>query len=259
MAELQAALDHLAGCESILIATDFDGVLAPIVLDPMAARPLDGTVDALRALASLPRTTVAVVSGRDLDTLRSLSGIAASEPIVLVGSHGAESSVDLALDTSLDETQVALLDRAETQLSRIAARHPGVGVERKPAHVVMHTRRAEAAVGAAAVAEAMDALSGEPDLGVMDGKQILEFSAVEVSKGHALEALARLNGTSATLYLGDDVTDERAFAVLPRGAGHVSVKVGAGETEAEFRVNGPDEVLGVFRQVLKSRRPLPVE
>ena len=79
----------------MLVASDFDGVLAPLVLDPMSSRPQPGTVEALRALAELPEVDVAVVSGRDLATLGELTGLAASDGIVLVGSHGGESSEPL--------------------------------------------------------------------------------------------------------------------------------------------------------------------
>ena len=51
---------------SLLVASDFDGTLAPIVSNPADARPLPGAADALRALAELPSTTVALVSGRAL-------------------------------------------------------------------------------------------------------------------------------------------------------------------------------------------------
>lgn len=71
----------------VLVASDFDGVLAPIVLDPASARPQPGTIEALSAMAALPGVSVALASGRDLATLRALTGIDESSPIVLIGSH----------------------------------------------------------------------------------------------------------------------------------------------------------------------------
>ena len=63
-------LERVAGAPTLLVATDFDGVLAPFEADPMDAAPLPGTIDTLRALAALPHVHVAVVSGLDLDTRR---------------------------------------------------------------------------------------------------------------------------------------------------------------------------------------------
>ena len=62
--EGRAGLDALlARPGQALIATDFDGTLAPIVADPRAARPLPGAVPALRRLARVVGT-VAVITGR---------------------------------------------------------------------------------------------------------------------------------------------------------------------------------------------------
>src|SRR5262245_60270349 len=88
MSDLQAALDRLAAAPRLLVALDFDGVLAPIVDVPSAARPLPAAASALGVLATLPETTVALVSGRGLADLAAVSGF--GTPIRLVGSHGAE-------------------------------------------------------------------------------------------------------------------------------------------------------------------------
>jgi len=66
---LRSAVTALAARPKVVIATDFDGVLAPLVHDPMASRALPGTIESLEGLAALPATYAAVVSGRDLATL----------------------------------------------------------------------------------------------------------------------------------------------------------------------------------------------
>ena len=53
-AELRAALEELAGTETLLVALDFDGVLAPIVPRAEDARPLPASAAAVAALADLP-------------------------------------------------------------------------------------------------------------------------------------------------------------------------------------------------------------
>ncbi len=55
-----------------VVATDFDGTLAPIVDDPAAAVPADGAVAALERLVPLV-AEVAVISGRPLGTSRPTS------------------------------------------------------------------------------------------------------------------------------------------------------------------------------------------
>ena len=87
-AALEQALDAFARRDRVLVAVDFDGTLAPIVLDPDDARALPPAVEAIATLLTLPRTHLAVVSGRPLEQLRRL--LAPPDGVALVGSHGAE-------------------------------------------------------------------------------------------------------------------------------------------------------------------------
>jgi hypothetical protein len=63
-ADLEERISHLASVPQLLVACDYDGTVAPIVDDPMKALPRLETVIALRALANLPQTQVAIISGR---------------------------------------------------------------------------------------------------------------------------------------------------------------------------------------------------
>ena len=112
-ADLVHALDDAAATPRLLVASDFDGTLAPIVNDPTGARPLPRAAEALIALAALPSTEVMLVSGRALEVLREYSGMPAS--VHLVGSHGAELESGFAHD--VDE---ALLARITAELNAIA-------------------------------------------------------------------------------------------------------------------------------------------
>ena len=248
--DLEHALQRYATRPQILLATDFDGVLAPLVHDPSTSRPVDGSIAALRALARRDGVTVAVVSGRDLASLHTLTGISPEEDIVLIGSHGAETREDLALATGMDDAAHARLAAATTAVQAIVAAHPPTRIEHKPAGVVLHTRGVPEPVAAQATAEAL-ALD-LPGVDVMAGKQVVELSVLPVTKGSALLALAASRGTGATCYLGDDVTDERAFAVLT-GADDVTIRVGPGETLAAHRIQGPQNVLEVLQDVLAAR------
>ena len=69
-ADLIAALDTVAATPRLLVTSDFDGTLSPIVNNPADARALPAGSAALLDLAALPDTFVALVSGRALDVLR---------------------------------------------------------------------------------------------------------------------------------------------------------------------------------------------
>lgn len=243
-ADLRAALEIFAERERVLVAVDFDGVLAPLVDQPMRARAAAGGLEALHAAAALSGVHVAVVSGRDLDTLSTLTGIGRDDRVTLVGSHGGQSSLDALSSASLlDDDARARLAAATTEVEAILARHPQARIEHKPAAVAVHTRGVDPEAAGAALAEALEVPDRHTGVHALPGKDVVELTVLETDKGSALCALARELATDATTYLGDDVTDERAFAALDPAAGDLTVKVGDGPTLARHRLPGVADVV----------------
>lgn len=238
-ADLLEAFAAFCRVPEVLIASDFDGVLAPFVADPMRARALDGTLDDLTALADLPRTHTAVVSGRDLDVLTALTALPEASRVTRIGSHGAQSSRDDA-DDALSEDESALLERLTTDLHGVIDRHPGVRLEFKPKATVLHTRGEDQTVAEAAATSALEVARRHTGVTVLRGKDVVEMSVVTADKGTALMALRGEVGAGAVVYFGDDVTDEHAFEVM--GEADVSVKVGPGESAARYRLDSPADV-----------------
>lgn len=257
MSALEGAVAALAARPLVLVALDFDGCLAPIVPDPEDARPLPLARDALHRLAGLPGTTVALVSGRPLEALRRLADPPAAA--LLVGSHGAEFAGPAAQGAAageVDPAARALLDRVSAALADVVAAHPGTWLETKPAGAVLHTRRADRPTAARAVRAVLAGPAGWAGVRVMEGKEVVELSVTDASKGAALvrlRGLAGLPGAGGALYAGDDVTDERAFAVLDDDAGDVTVKVGDGVTAARHRLPDPAAVAGLLADLAALR------
>lgn len=251
---LDAAVRSFAAVPQVLVATDFDGTLAPLVTDPSTARAAEGGMAALRAAAALPGVTVALVSGRDVDTLARLSGVDLDEPLVLIGSHGAHSSLDHQSGKPLlDPPHAELLAQVTADVEAIVARHPGSRIEHKPASVAVHTRGLDPATAAAALEDAAAVPSRHPGVHVMPGKQVVELAVLTTDKGTALLDLARVRGAGATLYLGDDVTDERAFEALDPASGDVTIKVGDGETAAAWRLDDVADVVATLQLFVEAR------
>jgi trehalose-phosphatase len=258
-ARLVEALRVLAARPDVLLALDFDGCLAPIVPDPDDARPLPEAREALHRLVQAPGTTVALVSGRSLDALRRL---AAPPPrALLVGSHGAEYAGATASDDAdgdgPDGPARHLLRRVIDAVARIVEEHPGTTMETKPTAAVLHTRRADRPEAEAATAAALAGPATWGGVHAMRGKEVVELSVTDVTKGTALRRLRAVAGLVAggggVLYAGDDVTDERAFAVLDDDAGDITVKVGNGDTAARHRVADPQAVAVLLQELAALR------
>ena len=246
--ELRAAIQRLARTPQLLVACDYDGTMAPIVDDPSQAVPLPETVAALRALANLPQTKVAVISGRALRDLAAMSRLPSE--IHLVGSHGSE--FDVGFVHKLAPELTALRDRLLAQLTEIVAGKEGVRLEVKPASVAVHTRAAADDVADAVVAAVRNGPATWEGVQVTEGKKVIELAVVATHKGTALDSLRAQLGASAVLYMGDDVTDENAFAHLH--GPDVGVKIGPGDTLAPYRIADPMEAARLLGVLLETRR-----
>jgi trehalose 6-phosphate phosphatase len=243
-ADLRAALDRIGGLRPLLVASDYDGVLAPLVDDPSAAAPLDGVADVLDRIAAVPGVTVAMVSGRGVEDLRTTSGFDAV--LRWIGSHGAEYDGPLAGD--LADRRDALRE----QLAPAVAGTPGARLEVKPASVAVHVRQVPDRSAASAL---LDRLSTavDPSLTQKPGKDVLEIAVTDADKGSALRRLRDETRAAAAVYLGDDRTDEDGFRALG-SADDVTVKVGEGPTAARYRVADPDAALELLEHLAAALR-----
>ncbi|HEY0126872.1 MAG TPA: trehalose-phosphatase [Blastococcus sp.] len=239
---LAGALRTLAGRRPLLVASDYDGVLARLRDDPSDAVPEPGVAEVLGRLAAVDGVTVALVSGRGVADLRTTSGL--SGPYRWVGSHGAE------FDGPLTGELAGRRDELAARLAPLVAGTEGARLEVKPASVAVHVRQVADRVAAAALLT--DTRSrADSSLTLKPGKDVLELAVTDADKGSAVRRLAGELGAVATLYLGDDLTDEDAFRAL--GAGDVTVKIGDGETAARHRVldtHGALAVLGNLADLL---------
>jgi trehalose 6-phosphate phosphatase len=245
-AELTTALDAAARVPRLLVTSDFDGTLSPIVNNPSDARPLPAAGRALIELADLPQTSVALISGRALRDLRVLSSMPSA--VHLVGSHGAE--FDSGFSHDID---AGLLQTITEALTAIATGKPGVTVETKPASVALHVRNASPADGDDALQQARAAAQAW-DAHATAGKAVLEFAVISTDKGEAIDILRDRHDASAVVFFGDDVTDEKAFRRM-RDA-DIGVKVGPGDTLAGFRIGSPEDVAAALQYLLEARRDL---
>lgn len=251
---LRQRIGALARAGQLLVALDFDGTLAPFVQDPSEARPLRASARAIAELAALDDTDVALVSGRHLDGLRSVAS--PGEDILLVGSHGAEhwapeSFEAEATDALLSPQQRRSLDAALAAVEAVAAAHGGLRVEPKPAGVVLHTRGTDDATAHEASKAADAALSDLPGVHVTLGHGVVEAGVLEANKGSGVRWLREITDASVVLYVGDDRTDEDAFAALE--SSDIGVKVGGGNTLARYRVDGPGDVAELLEYLVSVR------
>lgn len=233
----EQAIERLAAAPTLLVALDFDGTLSPRQDDPMAARMLPAAHAAVDALAQLPRTVVALVSGRSLGDLELISEHTGDSRIHLAASHGAEfwHPGDGDGSSTQSDEELAERDGVRAAVEAAVADLPGVWIEPKTFGFAVHTRTADDDATITAHERVERLMAGrEPVWRRRTGHDILEYASRTEGKDTAVAALRELVQADAVLFAGDDVTDEDALASL--GPADVGVRVGEGDTAAAVRV-----------------------
>lgn len=233
--------ERLGTVPRLLVATDFDGTLAPICARPEDVAMPPEAHKSLAALAAHPGVRVAVLSGRKLSDVTRLVDLPRA---VFAGNHGMEiqgGGVSYVHPQALAARP--LLDAAAAFLKRELREIPGTLVEHKGLSLSMHFRQVQAADLPRMEHAAVQCAAAFPGLKRHEGKQVIEFRPdIAWNKGYALKRL--LKGlalpAAATLYMGDDATDEDAFAAL-NGMG-TTLHVGENPaTLARFRLHDPPD------------------
>lgn len=218
---------------------DFDGTLVELAETPDAILVSPGLAPMLARLRARLEGRLAIVSGRALADLKRHVPL---HDIAFSGSHGLE--LQLADGTKLPLSAPLGLDHVHEAVARFAAVTEGLVAEEKPAGIALHYRLApqhEAVVLAfmASLAEAHDFL-------LQRGKMVAELRAKGAHKGDALNAFMTEPEfvDASPVFVGDDLTDEHAFAAAA-ALGGAGVLVGpARATAAAYRL---DSVAAVAR------------
>ena len=230
--ELTEALSAFASWDTILIALDFDGTLAPLVQDPEASRMILPAHKALENLTTLPGVAIAIVTGRAIDSVKRVA-----DPLnewFLVGSHGIE--VLSPGEVTDYETPWLVPGDLTSGFEAVVAAHSGTRLEQKPFGLALHTRGVEEQLARQAEAAAHEVCSEWGGaLVVRTGYGIVECSIQDATKGDGIAEVRRRLNPTAVLFAGDDRTDEDGFAVL--GEQDVAIRVGGGETIAPYRLD----------------------
>jgi trehalose 6-phosphate phosphatase len=232
----------------VLLAFDFDGTLAPIVVDPQAAQMRAGTRELLVRAAALYPTVV--LSGRTrADTQRRVAGVPLRE---VIGNHGAE---DPAGDHFSRGAHALPARRWRRELEPLLTAHPGVFIEDKKFSLSIHYRQSrQKKLARAAILAAVAAIERREAVRVMGGKQVVNLLPEGAPhKGIALErARARL-GCDTALYVGDDETDEDVFALDQPGR-LLGVRVGErAASHADYYLRGQREIDALLRTLIRAR------
>jgi trehalose 6-phosphate synthase/phosphatase len=229
---------------------DYDGTLREIVRDPDAATPSPALCALLGDLASAQDVDLTVISGRTAADLVRFFGEVT--PYRVIAEHGADvrsagSSQwhrrDQNLDFSWKEPVRHVLDLYQRST-------PGTHVEEKRTGLVWHYRQADPEFGRWKANQLVDELSivaANAPVEIRHGRKIVEAASAHINKAAAVGHLLADQEYDLILLAGDDTTDESMFRLAAGDPRIVTIRVGDGETAAQYRLPHPAALRDLLR------------
>jgi len=247
--------------EHILLLTDYDGTLTPIVGRPELAILSENTRQLLKSIAEKPRITLGILSGRALVDLREKVGI---RGIIYAGNHGLEIEgpgtkfVHPAAGGSKH-----VFEKVYHGLNDALKKFKGVLVENKRLSISVHYRLAEEDKPEEiekAIKQVISDIKAEEQMLITTGKKVYELRpAVTWDKGNTIDLLIEKYGKGGKengllpMYLGDDLTDEDGFRAIEGYKAGLSVFVGEQnrQSKAHYFLESPSEVETFLERLLE--------
>ena len=217
---------------------DLDGTLAEIKPHPDQVSIPPEVRAMLKRLSELNDGALALISGRSMKELDNLS---LPFRFPLAGVHGAERR-DIGENTHLVTLPAELVATLQRDLEREMALMPGTELESKGMAFALHYRQAPE-FETRILELARTYVRHNTLLALQPGKCVVEIKPKGISKGAAIAAFMDEAPFAGRLpvFVGDDLTDEAGFEVVNQRGG-VTIKVGKGDTIAQWRLQSVREV-----------------
>ena len=212
------------GLSETAILLDVDGTLVDLAPTPREVWVPPGLARTLNRLLVRTSGALALVSGRSLN---DIDLIFAPEQFPAVGGHGAE--MRLSADNEAVATHAPPMDKElKRRLAAIAKLSPGILLEDKGYSLALHYRlapHAEKAIYAAVSLIRADLPNASIE--VLPGKCVCEIKHSGFTKATGVLELMTHEPFKGRrpLFIGDDVTDESVFAIMP-DLGGIAFSVG---------------------------------
>ena len=202
--------------KTVALLLDVDGTIIDIGPSPTEVQVSAILIESLRHLFNLTDGAVALVSGRPISDVDRLF---APLHLPVIGGHGAEMRL---LDNEIFYWAKPLPESLRRRLADAAKIDTGVVVEDKNYSLALHYRKApqKAERLRQHVAASRTAFPGEPTE-LLLGKAMLEIKRPGINKGDSIRKLMAHTPFAGRvpIFIGDDITDESVFAVLPEIGG----------------------------------------
>ncbi len=245
----------------LAIFLDYDGTLTPIVETPDQAILSKDTKVLLRELVKIPDCKLAIISGRSLADIERLVGI---KEIEYVGNHGLEMGGSAINFESLLTPQFKkIMEQIKCDLSAQLAVVKGALVEDKGLTLSIHYRlvsEKDISKFKNIFNQVTQPFVSKKEIWIELGKKVFEIRPpVEWGKGKAILWLLKKEQYVSnkfkvfSIYLGDDLTDENAFAAIKNSG--LAILIGSAKSShAKYYLKDTQEVAQFLKEILELKK-----
>jgi trehalose 6-phosphate synthase/phosphatase len=201
----------------------------------------------LKRLSEKEGNELIIISGRDKDSISNWFG---KLPIGFIAEHGVWLRERGGTWSELEHVREDWKEEIRSVLELYVDRTPGSFIEEKDYSLVWHYRRADrefARMRVAELKELLMKLTESFDLGISEGNKALEIKNAGITKGRAALHWISKQEWDFILAVGDDLTDEDVFEVLPDNA--YSIIVGVGASKARYNVPSVANLRSLLRKI----------
>ena len=237
------------------ILLDIDGTLLDLAPTPREVWVPPGLAKTLNGLVEKTSGALAFVSGRSLN---DIDLIFAPDQFPAVGGHGAEMRI--TGDNEAVATHALPMDKElKRRLAAIAKLSPGILLEDKGYSLALHYRLAPHAEKA--IYEAVSLIRADlpnAPIEVLPGKCVCEIKHSGFTKASGVRELMTREPFKGRrpLFIGDDVTDETVFAIMPELNG-LAFSVGRRAKGVAGHFDEPNDVREFLARLLDDESATP--
>ncbi len=235
----------------IAVFLDYDGTLTPIVATPDMAKISPSMKEILKGVANTWPTVI--VSGRGREDVAALVGL---DNLYFAGSHGFDIAGPQGTEVrnEIGKEYLPILEESLEIFNDRVAGIDGALIEDKKFSIAVHYRLVDETRVPEMEQVVDEVVAKYPQLKKAHGKKVFEVRPkLEWNKGKAvlwlLETLELDGPDVVPMFIGDDVTDEDAFAALEQRGVGILVSEEPRETKAHFSLAHTDQV-GEFLQLV---------
>ncbi len=199
--------------EKVLLMFDYDGTLTPIVDKPEMAKLDTKIKTALEIIAQDGLIKIAIISGRDIETVKKLSGITSND-IIFFGLHGGQTLIEGKICDYSSEANKNKIQEISKILEDKLNSYKGIIIENKELSVAVHYRLAEEDAVEKVIKNVNDVFNSynfHNEFILQPGKKVLEILPAGFTKDKAVNRLITSFPEYFPVYFGDDITDIPAF------------------------------------------------